>query len=262
MGHPFPVEELEVIDITMQMFTEPMLKANIDLLAKIWEREASQKETRRVALGIAESELQSNNKFTALLEAEGVEIQYKDGTNGQIPQFAKNDPFMQELLENEDDRIRGLAEARIGAKSTLLQTRAETLGWMARRGSLCVYLKMYAAHTTRWGGGDKCLTGDTKILTLDYRGALAYKCIVDVLVTDWVWDGEDFVEHDGVSFAGYASVINHDGISGTLDHKVYISERSTAPLAKAARTGTKIMDCREPTSWEVESARRRKQSAR
>jgi len=155
MAHCFPVEELEVIDITMRMFCEPLLRANVDLLARIWEREAAQKADRIKMLDIDPAELQSTDKFKALLEAEGVEIQYKDGTNGPIPQFAKNDPFMQELLEDEDDRIRGLAEARIGAKSTLLQTRAETLGWMASRGPLCVYLKMYAAHTTRWGGGDK-----------------------------------------------------------------------------------------------------------
>jgi DNA polymerase len=152
---PFPVEELDTIDITMRMFCEPVLKANVDLLARIWEREATQKEARLQALDIDVSELQSADKFQALLEAEGVEIQYKDGKNGPIPQFAKNDPFMQELLEDDNDRIRGLAEARLGAKSTLLQTRAETLGWMANRGPLCVYLKMYAAHTTRWGGGDK-----------------------------------------------------------------------------------------------------------
>ncbi len=152
---PFPVEELETIDITMRMFCEPVLKANVDLLARIWERESTQKEARLKALDIDVAELQSADKFQALLEAEGVEIEYKDGTNGPIPQFAKNDPFMQELLQDDDDRVRGLAEARIGAKSTLLQTRAETLGWMASRGPLCVYLKMYAAHTTRWGGGDK-----------------------------------------------------------------------------------------------------------
>jgi DNA polymerase len=152
---PFPAEELEVIDCTMRMFCEPVLQANTELLAQIWEREATQKEARLEALDIDVAELQSADKFQALLEAEGVEIEYKDGKSGQIPQFAKNDLFMQELLQDEDDRVRGLAEARIGAKSTLLQTRAETLGFMSQRGNLCVYLKMYAAHTTRWGGGDK-----------------------------------------------------------------------------------------------------------
>jgi DNA polymerase len=72
----------------------------------------------------------------------------------EIYAFAKSDSFMQELLQHENPRVVALAEARLGVKSSLLQTRAETLGYMARRGPLCVYLKMYGAHTTRWAGGD------------------------------------------------------------------------------------------------------------
>src|ERR1017187_10224659 len=159
MGHPFPIEELSVIDVTMAMFTQPVLKANVDLLARIWEREAEQRQARLAALNLDVSSLRSDAKFIELLKHEGVEVEYKDGKNGPIPCFAKSDPFMEALLEDEDDYIRGLAEARINAESTTVQTRAATLGWMASRGPLCVYLKMYAAHTTRWGGGDKCLTG-------------------------------------------------------------------------------------------------------
>ncbi len=155
MQQGFPVEELETIDVTMAMFTQPVLKANVDLLARIWEREAQQRQTRLQALNLDVSSLRSDTKFIELLQAEGVEVEYKDGKNGPIPAFAKSDPFMEALLEHEDDYIRGLAEARINAESTTVQTRAATLGWMASRGPLCVYLKMYAAHTTRWGGGDR-----------------------------------------------------------------------------------------------------------
>lgn len=150
----FPQEELSVVDATVKMFTAPVLKADVDLLRRIWEKEATDKAQRLVDLNIDVSELQSADKFKALLEAEGVEIAYKQGKNGPIPCFAKNDDFMRDLLEDEDDRIKGLAEARLGAKSSALQTRAETLGWMASRGAMCVYLRMYGAHTTRWSGGD------------------------------------------------------------------------------------------------------------
>ena len=61
---------------------------------------------------------------------------------------------MEELQQDEDEEIRALAEARLGTKSTLLQTRATTLGWMASRGPLCVYLRYCGAHTSRWSGGD------------------------------------------------------------------------------------------------------------
>jgi len=57
-------------------------------------------------------------------------------------------------MEDDNERVRTLAEARLGQKSTLMQTRAETLGYMSTRGDMCVYLRMYGAHTTRWSGGD------------------------------------------------------------------------------------------------------------
>jgi hypothetical protein len=154
LAKEFPAEEYEVIDTVMRMFTQPVLRADIDLLGKIWERERDQKADRMRALSINEAELQSADKFVALLEAEGVEIEYKTGKNGPIPAIAKNDDFMRNLLEDENDRIRGLAEARIGAKSTGMQTRAETLGWMASRGPLCVYLRYAGAGTLRVSGGD------------------------------------------------------------------------------------------------------------
>jgi len=150
----FPQEEYEVVDSLIRMFVNPVLCADTALLAELWESEAKAKQERFRGLGIAESDVQSSDKFQALLEAEGVEIPYKPGKNNDIPQFAKNDDFMQELLEHDNERIRTLAEARIGAKSTLLQTRAETLGYMAQRGPLCVYLRYCGAVTLRPTGGD------------------------------------------------------------------------------------------------------------
>ena len=157
----FPLEEYDVIDSVIRMFVDPALTADMDMLAKVWIDERDAKVRRMAALGLQDdTQLQSAAKFTELLEAEGVEIEYKpgkankDGTPKLNPCFAKSDEFMQDLLEHPNDRIRTLAEARIGAKSTLLQTRAATLGWMARRGPLCVYLHHCGAGTLRPSGGD------------------------------------------------------------------------------------------------------------
>ena len=61
---------------------------------------------------------------------------------------------MRDLLEDDNARVRALAEARIGQKSTLLQTRAETLGWMASRGRCRFIFGTRGRHTTpvrgRW----------------------------------------------------------------------------------------------------------------
>ena len=120
------------------------------------------KKEQLASLDVREADLQSADKFKALLEKEGIEIEYKHGgerKNGKaelIPAFAKTDDFMRELLEHDNPRVQALASARLGVKSTLLQTRAETLGWMASRGALPVYLRYAGAHTTRWSGGDRC----------------------------------------------------------------------------------------------------------
>ncbi len=151
----FPASELAVIDLTIRMFTEPKLQADVELLAEIWTDEAKRKREMLAALDVTSSELQSAEKFAALLRAQGVEPETKNGKNNSIYAFAKTDEFMRELLEHDDERIRTLAEARLGIKSTLNQTRAERIGFMAGRGSgLPVYLNYCGTHTTLWSGGD------------------------------------------------------------------------------------------------------------
>lgn len=156
LGKGFPAEEFEVIDQTLRMFVQPVLRADVSMLARLWESENKRKLDRMGEIGVTAAELQSADCFATLLEREGIEIEYKDGKHKPIPCFAKTDEFMRDLLEHPNERIRSLAEARIGVKSTLLQTRAETLGWMARRGPLPVYLRYAGAGTLRPSGGDGC----------------------------------------------------------------------------------------------------------
>jgi DNA polymerase len=148
----FPTEEYEVVDITIRMFTEPVILGDLELLAKIWKNENAVKTEQLRSLGVVAAELQSADHFAQLLREADIEPETKQGKNGPIFAFAKTDDFMRDLLENEDPYIRALAEARLGQKSTLMQTRAERLGWMARRGPLCIPLKYCGAHTTRWSG--------------------------------------------------------------------------------------------------------------
>ena len=160
MQQGFPVEELDVVDSTIKMFTTPELLGDSAIFAKVWQDEVVRKTAVLERLGLTTSDLASADRFAELLRARGVEPETKpgkpngDGSEKLIYAFAKTDPFMEELQQDEDDEIRALAEARLGAKSTLLQTRAETLGWMASRGSLCVYLRYCGALTSRWSGGD------------------------------------------------------------------------------------------------------------
>lgn len=154
LGPQIPKEEFTVMDTVIRMFVNPVLRADTEMLARIWEREEHGKAARLKELGVEATDLASSEKFAVLLRAEGVEPETKDGKKGPIYCFAKTDPFMEELREHDEPRVRALAEARLGEKSTLMQTRAATLGFMDTRGPLCVYLKYAGAGTLRVSGGD------------------------------------------------------------------------------------------------------------
>jgi len=74
----------------------------------------------------------------------------------QIYAFAKTDPGFRELQTHPVEEVRLLAEARLRARSTLNETRAERLLKAGEGGKpLPVYLNYAGAHTTRWSGGNK-----------------------------------------------------------------------------------------------------------
>ena len=158
-----PKLELQVIDRTIRTFTEPRAEGDLNKLREICYEEINRKENALHELKVSKADLQSAPKFTQLLEAEGVEVEYKyTKTIDKItrdfkkaPAFAKSDPFMQELLEDGNPRVRALAEARLDSKSTINETRSFRILRMAERGPLCIYLHHAGTHTLRAAGGDK-----------------------------------------------------------------------------------------------------------
>jgi DNA polymerase len=162
--YPFPVSELQVIDLTVKMFVDPILIGDVDALGAAWldENKATHElftrlnEIYRVPVVIGPAELRKDACFAWCLEQLGVEPEQKTTPKGNEKYaFAKSDYFMQDLLYEQDEDIALLAEARLKAQSSIYRTRIERYGWMATRGPLCVYLAYAAAHTRRWGGGDK-----------------------------------------------------------------------------------------------------------
>lgn len=160
--YPFPAIELPVVDLTVRMFTEPVLVGDLDMLGEAWIHEYSarrdlfQRLSKALGQEVNESLLRKDAEFALMLEALGVEPESKITTKGNEKYaFAKSDSFMQQLVESADEDVALLAEARLKAHSSIYQSRAERYGFMATRGPLCVYLSYGAAHTRRWGGGDK-----------------------------------------------------------------------------------------------------------
>lgn len=174
---PFvPREELDVIDCTIRMFTEPCLELDRPRMEAFLQAERIRKakamlaagsvfgiktpttvDELRLALADIEAELQSSAKFQQALEAIGYPcpMKWSEKQQCEIPALAKNDDGMQELLEHDDTRVQALAAARLGVKSTIDETRAERLLEAQTRGALPVYLSYAAAKTLRFGGGDK-----------------------------------------------------------------------------------------------------------
>lgn len=154
--YPFPQCELAVVDLTVRMFTEPTLVGDIDLLGQAWLAEEQARQELFSRLNVTAAELRQDDRFAKLLEGLGVEPEIKVTSKGNEKYaFARSDWFMQELTSDADPDVARLAEARLKAQSSIYQTRIERYGNMATRGPLCVYLAYAAAHTRRWGGGDK-----------------------------------------------------------------------------------------------------------
>ena len=152
----FPAEEYELVDMTVRMFTEPKLVGDRKLLDEIWQQENGRHNDLLRQFGLSEQWVRSNDQFATLLEERGIAVHYKEGKNGPIPAVGKNDQFLLDLLDSEDEEIAALAAARLDLKSSIIATRAKAIGNMAARGALCVYLLYAGAHTTRWSGGDRC----------------------------------------------------------------------------------------------------------
>lgn len=60
-----------------------------------------------------------------------------------------------------------------------------------------------------------CFAEDTKVLT-----DAGWKYIVDVTTTDLVWDGEEWVNHQGIAHRGEKEVLEWRGVSATSDHEI------------------------------------------
>lgn len=153
----FGKNEIKLMDLTLRMFTEPTLRLDLPLLEQHLVAVKDKKE-KLIAEANADREvLMSNQKFAERLLEYGVAPPTKVSPTTGKPALAlaKNDEGFKALAEHWDERVQALVAARLGTKSTLEETRTERFINIAKRGSLPVPLRYYAAHTGRWGGDDK-----------------------------------------------------------------------------------------------------------
>ena len=153
----FPKEELQLIDLTMRMFTEPVLTLDRGALET---HLADVKRKKADLLGkalIDKDNLMSNPQLAETLRSLGVTppMKISPTTGKETYAFAKNDEDFKALLEHDNIIVQAIIAARLGVKSTLEETRTERFIGISERGLLPVPLRYYAAHTGRFGGDDK-----------------------------------------------------------------------------------------------------------
>ena len=149
--------ELKLIDLTIRMFTEPVLRLDPGLLNKHLADVRDKKAKLLEAADVTLEDLMSNQKFANVLVSLGVDPPTKiSPTTGKVAlALAKSDEGFKALAEHPDVRVQAMVAARLGNKTTLEETRTERLIGIAGRGLIPVPLSYYAAHTGRWGGTDK-----------------------------------------------------------------------------------------------------------
>lgn len=79
--------------------------------------------------------------------------------------------------------------------------------------------------------GKVCLAHDTPVLTDS-----GYKPIQEITLSDRLWDGVEWVSHEGIVFNGIKEVITHDSITGTKDHWCVSQSGNPIQIGRAAST--------------------------
>ena len=165
MARNFPKQEFKVIDLTLRMFIEPKLELDLGMLEQHLADTKAKKEALLAKCNADKAELMSNEKFaealSSLVDEQGnpvpVEIPKKisPATGKETYAFAKSDEEFKALASHPNEQVQALVAARLGNKSTLEETRTQRFIDIAKRGTLPVPIRYYAAHTGRWGGDDK-----------------------------------------------------------------------------------------------------------
>lgn len=158
-------EELKLQDWTIRCFAEPKLVIDGNVVMQELMAFQQRKFGLLAACGIGDvAQLRSDATFAGFLEKLGVDPPMKyspkqkneDGSPKLVYAFSKQDLDFMELLESDDELVVALVEARLGTKSSIIESRLNRFLAISRRGPLPVPL-LYAGATPtrRWSGTDQ-----------------------------------------------------------------------------------------------------------
>lgn len=158
LAEGYPRGELELIDITIKMFTQPRLELDAEMLEKALGEERVAREELLTKLAVTDADLASNDRFAEILEKLGAipprkpKKPTKKTPNpvGELYAFAKTDAMFQAMLNGDNEDVALLCEARLKVKSTQERTRAQRFLDISMRGTLPMPLNYGGTQTLRW----------------------------------------------------------------------------------------------------------------
>lgn len=178
----FPEKEIDLIDLTIEMFTKPVFQLDVARAEKSLNYEMNERLKFIAISGQDEKTLKSTAKFVEALEDVGVDAPKKVSKyNGEVTYaLSETDLEFMALQEHEDIRVVRLVQGRLAAKSTMMETRAfRMIEAQQDCGGLPVLLNYYGAKTGRWSGGNKMNFQNLPTASKDFplAGELRYAII-------------------------------------------------------------------------------------
>ena len=185
---------------------------------------------------------QSEEMYKRACEITGLEnpnsvVQLKAWLEGQgvnVPSLGKKD--VSALLENASGDVLEMLKLRLQmSKSSVKKYQAAERCACKDGRARGLFQFSGANRTQRW-----CLAEGSPVLVKTKEGQILNKAIEDVEITDMVFDGDNWVRHEGVVYSGDKAVISYDGITATPDHIVYINNEKKMKLGEAMAGGVKL----------------------
>lgn len=213
LSEGYPAKELRLIDMTLRMFTRPLLELDQDMLVHALLEEKEEREALLTRLDLKDEDLSSNNKFAEVLTLLGMPPPTKakkptpktPNPVGTIFAFAKTDAMFQAMLNGDNADVALVCEARLKVKSTSERTRAQRFSDIAKRGALPVPLHYFGTGTGRWAA----MKGEAINMQNLKRGSFLRKAImapeghvlvvgdlsqIEPRVLAWMADYEDMLD--------------------------------------------------------------------
>lgn len=172
----FPENEYEILDWTIRCFTEPAVLINQRTVANAMVNEEARRARLLAEVNVPISDLRSDKTFAGILEALGIDPPRKVSkrTGKKIYAFAKTDEPMVAMLEDENPYVRALVEARMGVKTSIVQTRLNSLKvhGETNKGRFSCGIGFSGAHTHRFSAMSGGKKGGLNILNFPRDGDL------------------------------------------------------------------------------------------